>query len=234
MTNRSFELLQRALDAHTAVGDDSTALRASVCVLVAGAGQRPGACPSVCLVRRAKWTGDPWSEHIALPGGSRTGNETPAETLRREMKEEVGISIADTAELTALPQLRIRLAGRERTLLLDSFVHHVAGPLPALRCSPEIHSAFWVPVTDLWNPANLDRLVLGDRGDTLVYPAVRLPQGTVFGITLRVLTLLSDSLGIPLCYLEEIPGLRREVGDRAPDDEYRNCRQSPNRLPSRT
>jgi hypothetical protein len=87
--------------------------------------------------------------------------------------------------------------------------------LPALRCSPEIHSAFWVPVTDLWNPANLDHLALGDRGDTLVYPAVRLPQGTVFGITLRVLTLLSDRLGVPLRYLEEIPGLRRAVRDRA-------------------
>ena len=35
-------------------------------------------------------------------------------------------------------------------------------------------------------------------------------QGTVFGITLRVLTLLSDQLGIPLRYLEEIPMLRRD------------------------
>ena len=126
------------------------------------------------------------------------------------MEEEVGISIADEKELTALPQLRIRLAGRERTLLLDSFVYRVTGPVPALRCSPEIHSAFWVPVADLWHPMNLDCLVLGDRGDTLVYPAIRLAQGKVFGITLRVLTLLSDRLGVPLRHLEEIPGLRRE------------------------
>jgi len=52
--------------------------------------------------------------------------------------------------------------------------------------------------------------VLSDQRDVLVYPAIRLPQGTVFGITLRVLTLLSDQLGIPLRYLEEIPMLRRE------------------------
>ena len=212
-----FEVLRHALDGDAAVAGDRAAVRASVCVLVAGAGQTPGACPSLCLVRRARWANDPWSGHIALPGGSRTGNETPAETARREVREEVGISIADTAELTALPQLWIRLAGRERPLLLDSFVCHVMGPLPALRCGPEIDSAFWIPVTDLWSPANLDCLALGDRGDTLVYPAVRLPQGTVFGITLRVLTLLSDRLGIPLRYLEEIPGLRREVRDRATD-----------------
>ena len=205
-----FEVLRRALDGDTAAAGDRAARCASVCVLVAGADQTP----SVCLIRRAQWANDPWSEHIALPGGSRTGNETPAETVRREVREEVGISIADTEELTALPQLRIRLAGRERTLLLDSFVYHVAGPMPALRCSHEIHSAFWIPVIELWNPANLDYLALSDQGDTLVYPAVRLPQGTVFGITLRVLTLLSDRLGAPLRYLEEIPGLRREVRDR--------------------
>ena len=125
----SFEVLRRALDGDSAVAGDR---HASVCVLVAGADETP----AVCLVRRAKWAGDPWSEHIALPGGSRTGNETPAETVRREVREEVGISIADTAELTALPQLRVRLAGSERTLILDSFVYHVTGPVPALRCSP--------------------------------------------------------------------------------------------------
>ena len=201
----ALEVLRRALDGDAAISGDIAALRASVCVLVAGADRTPG----VCLVRRAKWADDPWSEHIALPGGSRTGSETPAETATREVREEVGISITDAEALTALPQLQIRLAGRERTLVLDSFVYHVTGPVPALRCSPEIHSAFWVPVTDLWNPANLDHLALGDRGDTLVYPAVRLPQGMVFGITLRVLTLLSDRLGIPLRHLEEIPGLRR-------------------------
>jgi 8-oxo-dGTP pyrophosphatase MutT (NUDIX family) len=204
-----FEVLRRALDGDGTNAGDTGAARASVCVLVAGADRAAGVCPVVCLIRRAKWADDPWSEHIALPGGSRRGDETPAETVRREVREEVGISIGDAEELTALPQLRIRLAGRERTLLLDSFVCHVAGPAPVLQCSPEIHSAFWVPVADLWNAANLDYLALRDQGDTLVYPAVRLPQGTVFGITLRVLTLLSDRLGVPLRYLEEIPGLRR-------------------------
>ena len=102
-----FEVLRHALDGDTSVIDDSAALRASVCVLVAGAEQTPG----ICLIRRARWTNDPWSEHIALPGGSRHGNETSAETLRREVREEVGISIGDAEELIALPQLRIRLAG---------------------------------------------------------------------------------------------------------------------------
>ncbi|HXG17456.1 MAG TPA: CoA pyrophosphatase [Methylomirabilota bacterium] len=179
---------------------------ASVCVLVADSPP----IPHICFIRRAQWDGDPWSEHIAFPGGSRLGDETAQQTVQREVQEEVGISIAADAELVPLPQLRIRLAGRERLLLLDSFVCHLPGPLPPLQCGPEVASAFWTPISELWDAQNLDHLVLGDQGDVLVYPAIRLPQGMVFGITLRVLTLLSDQLGIPLRYLEEIPMLRRD------------------------
>lgn len=205
---KSFAMLQAALERSVSHdGPLANAPRhASVCVLVA----EDTSTPHICFIRRAQWDGDPWSEHIAFPGGSRVGDETALQTIRREVHEEVGVSIGEDVELAQLPQLRIRLAGREKLLLLDSFVCHLTGPLPPLQCGPEVASAFWTPVSELWDAQNLDHLVLGDRGDTLVYPAIRLPQGTVFGITLRVLTLLSDQLGIPLRYLEEIPLLRRD------------------------
>ncbi|MGE0823431.1 MAG: CoA pyrophosphatase [Candidatus Binatia bacterium] len=204
---KSFEVLRAALANHaTHDGPLASATRqASVCVLVA----EVEPIPHICFIRRAKWATDPWSEHIAFPGGSRSGDETPLQTLRREVQEEVGVDIGADAELVQLPQLRIRLAGRERLLLLDAFVCHLPGPLPALQCGPEVADAFWTPVSELWSAHTLDHLVLEDQSDVLVYPAIRLPQGTVFGITLRVLTLLSDQLGIPLRYLEEIPMLRR-------------------------
>jgi len=205
---KSFDVLRAALERHVSHdGPLSGAPRhASVCVLVADV----ESIPHICFIRRAKWDSDPWSEHIAFPGGSRSGDETARQTLCREVQEEVGVDIGEDAELVQLPQLRIRLAGRERLLLLDAFVCHVPGPLPPLLCGPEVTDAFWTPVSELWSAQNLDHLVLGDGGDVLIYPAIRLPQGTVFGITLRVLTLLSDQLGIPLRYLEEIPLLRRE------------------------
>ena len=204
---KSFDVLRAALENHVSHdGPLSSAPRhASVCVLVADAIP----APHICFIRRAQWNGDPWSEHIAFPGGSRLSDETALQTVRREVQEEVGVSIGEDTELLPLPQLRIRLAGRERLLVLDSFVCHLTGPLPPLQCGLEVASAFWTPVSELWDAQNLDHLVLGDQGDVLVYPAIRLPQGTVFGITLRVLTLLSDQLGIPLRYLEEIPLLRR-------------------------
>jgi 8-oxo-dGTP pyrophosphatase MutT (NUDIX family) len=202
-----FDLLKEVVD-RIAIEEASVwgkTRHASVGILIAGTKQNP----SICFIRRAKWEGDPWSEHIAFPGGSRAADEDALQTLRRELKEEIGWVVEDRQRPVRLPQLRIRLAGRERLLLLDAFVYRVEGAPPALRCGPEVESAFWIPVAELWSLNNLDHHTLGDGSETLVYPAVRTSQGIIFGITLRVLTLLSDQFGIPLRYLEEIPMLRR-------------------------
>ncbi len=178
---------------------------ASVAILIAG----PRKDPSICFIRRAKWERDPWSEHIGFPGGSRAAGEDALQTLRRELEEEIGWNVEDLQTAVQLPQLRIRLAGRERLLLLDAFVYRVEGARPILRCGPEVESAFWIPVAELWNLNNLHHHTLADGSETLVYPAIKTAEGIIFGITLRVLTLLSDQFGIPLRYLEEIPMLRR-------------------------
>ncbi|AWR98959.1 NUDIX hydrolase [Metallosphaera hakonensis] len=47
------------------------------------------------VIKRADQKGDPWSGHMALPGGHRDGNETCEETAVRESKEEVGIEPKD-------------------------------------------------------------------------------------------------------------------------------------------
>jgi 8-oxo-dGTP pyrophosphatase MutT (NUDIX family) len=203
----AFDLLKAVVDAMEA--DESSVWgeprHASVGIIVAGAKENP----SICFIRRAKWESDPWSEHIAFPGGSRSADEDAAQTLRRELQEEIGWVIDEHRRPTPLPQLRIRLAGRERLMLLDAFVYRVEGEPPVLKCGPEVASAFWIPVSELWNTKNLDYHALGENGETLVYPAIRTSHGIIFGITLRVLTLLSDQIGIPLRYLEEIPLLRR-------------------------
>ena len=39
----------------------------------------------------------PWPGHWDLPGGARDGDETPEDCVLREVREELGITLADTA-----------------------------------------------------------------------------------------------------------------------------------------
>jgi len=49
---------------------------------------------SILLIRRADRSGDPWSGHMALPGGRReAGDSDLAGTAIRETAEEVGIRL---------------------------------------------------------------------------------------------------------------------------------------------
>ncbi|MEM0113318.1 MAG: NUDIX domain-containing protein [Metallosphaera sp.] len=51
------------------------------------------------VIKRAEQNGDPWSGHMALPGGHRDGNESCEETARREVMEEVGINVKNLSFL---------------------------------------------------------------------------------------------------------------------------------------
>ncbi|MBA3258253.1 MAG: NUDIX domain-containing protein, partial [Gemmatimonadales bacterium] len=49
---------------------------------------------SVLLIRRAERTGDPWSGHMALPGGRRDSEDSDLiATAIRETAEEVGLQL---------------------------------------------------------------------------------------------------------------------------------------------
>src|ERR671920_2114796 len=50
---------------------------------------------SILLIRRADRSGDPWSGHMALPGGRREPGDTDLlATAIRETAEELGIELA--------------------------------------------------------------------------------------------------------------------------------------------
>src|SRR5262245_41364530 len=54
----------------------------------------PGAEPELLFIERARREGDPWSGHMAFPGGRRDPKDTDlAATAARETHEEVGLGL---------------------------------------------------------------------------------------------------------------------------------------------
>ena len=81
--------------------------RAAVAVLLRGLGTDD---PRVLLGHRRMSGIDPWSGHLALPGGRREeGDRDFLDTALRECAEEAGIEIARARVLGALPDV---VAGR--------------------------------------------------------------------------------------------------------------------------
>lgn len=180
---------------------------AAVAVILAG----PERDLSMCFIRRAESKRDVWSGHIALPGGHASPEDgSAADVAERETQEEVGLPLDASHRAGVLPDVMIRLAGREEGLALSPITYFVGERLAPLRPGSEVAEAFWVRLAVLWDARNGTHLVLRDGPDVLAYPAIKVGNHVIWGITLRVLTLFSDVIGLPLPHLEEIPGLRDE------------------------
>lgn len=48
---------------------------------------------AILLIERLKSVSDPWSGHMAFPGGRRDGTEADLETAIRETAEEVAVDL---------------------------------------------------------------------------------------------------------------------------------------------
>jgi len=101
----------------------------------------------VFVIKRAEKGDDPWSGHMALPGGrEEPGDEDAYATARRETLEEVGMDIARGQLLGRLDDLGPRAASR--SLVVSTVV--VALDVEAGRLDPrEVQEAMWVPVGEL-------------------------------------------------------------------------------------
>lgn len=140
----------------------------------------------VLLIRRAVRDGDPWSGHIALPGGRREPQDADLlATAIRETAEETGIALErarargpldDLAPVTpVLPPVVVR----PFPFLLDAE--------PAIIGSDEVAAAEWVTLAQLSDPAIRRPAALTVRGAPLTVTGYHLPAGLLWGMTERII-----------------------------------------------
>jgi 8-oxo-dGTP pyrophosphatase MutT (NUDIX family) len=142
---------------------------------------------AVLLIRRAERTGDPWSGHMALPGGRREPADADlAATAIRETAEEVGVDLLRSALLGSLDDV----VPRTPTLPPIAVRPYVFGlsRRPALTPNPEVAAARWVPLDHLLHPGNYHPVRIQIRGEDREFPAYQLEDAMVWGMTERVIT----------------------------------------------
>jgi len=168
-----------------------TTVHASVALILHEA---HGAEPEMLFIERAEREGDPWSGHMAFPGGRRQSDDPDlTATALRETEEEVGfkpdlvlgrIDDFTGARGPIIPQLRVA-----------SIVCEVTAK-PTIRLNHEVRSAVWVPLSWISSPASRTQHRIPN--DSSLRPAFRYDRYVVWGLTYRILCDFFVILGQPL------------------------------------
>jgi 8-oxo-dGTP pyrophosphatase MutT (NUDIX family) len=151
---------------------------------------RPSGDAELLFIERAQRHGDPWSGHMAFPGGRHEPSDRDlATTARRETWEEVGLELgAPFARLDDFANTR------NGSLVVSPFVYQLDAR-PRLSHNVEVQSTVWIPVPWLLHPdASIDYAIKRESQEML-FPAVRYERYTVWGLTYRILVNLFGVLG---------------------------------------
>jgi 8-oxo-dGTP pyrophosphatase MutT (NUDIX family) len=150
------------------------------------------------FIKRADYEGDPWSGHVALPGGRHEPQDaTLADTALRETHEELGLEVrAHGRILGALDDLHPRTPVLP-PICVRPYVAVLETDAP-LVLSSEVAAAFWVPLRALLDPGTAVEATVVVRGEERLVPSYRFGDYTIWGMTERILN-----------------GLLRRLADRA-------------------
>jgi 8-oxo-dGTP pyrophosphatase MutT (NUDIX family) len=182
----TFEHLRRVLAERPGAlaPDDGAPRRAAVAIVLRHAA---GADVELLLIKRSEREGDPWSGHIALPGGRHDPTDaTLQDTAVRETREETGIDLArDGLVLGTLDELRPR-STMLPAIIVTPFVAVVRADV-TIETSDEVASTFWVRLASLGDPAVAVESEVTARGATWRVPSYALGEHVVWGMTERIL-----------------------------------------------
>jgi 8-oxo-dGTP pyrophosphatase MutT (NUDIX family) len=146
------------------------------------------------LIKRAEVDGDPWSGHVALPGGREEAEDASLEdTAVRETLEETGIDLRRYGRIVwALDELQPRGG---TPIVVQPYVATVGADLPPLELSDEVSAAFWVPLSTFTAPGASVEYTVVVRGVELKVPSFRHGEYVVWGMTERILRQLVELVG---------------------------------------
>jgi 8-oxo-dGTP pyrophosphatase MutT (NUDIX family) len=169
------------------VDPDDASRRAAVGLLVRLDETREPPVPQLLMIKRATFEGDPWSGHIALPGGRREPADATLErTVVRETWEETAIDLErDGRLLGCLDELAPRTPVLP-PIIITPFVGLVRFDVEIV-ASPEVAEWFWVDVGALRDPDVSREVVLELATGPRAVMSFQHGVHTIWGLTERIL-----------------------------------------------
>ena len=155
----------------------------------------PAGEAEVLLIRRAERAGDPWSGHMAFPGGHQESTDPDLlATAVRETLEEIGLDLREHEYLGQLDELPATIRGMRVGISIAPHVFALRGD-PALRPNYEVAEIVWAELGPMAR-GELDSFKEWQYqgGELQRAPAFGVGGHVVWGLTHRMLLSLFELL----------------------------------------
>jgi len=150
------------------------------------------------FIRRSEREGDPWSGHMAFPGGRLDPRDaSPQAAAERESAEEVGLDLVGQGRLLgSLDELISPVRSGPYSLVISPFVYQLAVDEPILLPNHEVADIHWFDLDRLAGGEGRGTFTLPWKGQVLELPRLDLDGVRIWGLTLHMLDDLLGRLGL--------------------------------------
>jgi 8-oxo-dGTP pyrophosphatase MutT (NUDIX family) len=144
--------------------------------------------PDMLFIQRATKEGDPWSGHMAFPGGHKDPvDDSLRDAAERETMEEIGLDLSGSDYLGALDHQQAQPRGRVLDMLIAPHVFQIEGD-PAFVPNYEVAEVVWTPLAPMAANVIHDTETMPMAGTPTIFNGYRLERGHfVWGLTYRML-----------------------------------------------
>ena len=183
----TFESIEKAIFVHDPVRYELHAdtRQAAVAVVLRTRGDHTEAL----FLLRASHEGDPWSGHMAFPGGhNEPEDQHLRETAEREVREEIGLDLAVSGRFIGeIDAVRANPRGRNLDLIVTPFVYQLNDVDVSMTPNYEVADILWGSLNDMHSGESLTTGGFEIQGQHHRYPGYEVEGQIVWGLTFRML-----------------------------------------------
>lgn len=149
---------------------------------------RPDGESEILFMKRAESPHDPWSGHMAFPGGRVDPEDaSPFDAVIREVNEEIRVRLPQEASLvTVLDDVQAMARGRRVPLVITPFVFELARK-PVLTPNEEVVETHWIPLSFFLDHSSRGVFPYVFKGITIPLPCYQYEGRIIWGLTYRMM-----------------------------------------------
>jgi 8-oxo-dGTP pyrophosphatase MutT (NUDIX family) len=139
----------------------------------------------ILFIERATDVRDPWSGHLAFPGGKVELGEQARQAAERETREEIGLELDSEQYLGRMSDI----VGANLPVRVSCFAYAAVSTAINPVVNHEVRDVFWARLSDIRDPERHQMATVGFSGRSLHVPAIILPEPdkpVLWGITYRL------------------------------------------------